>query len=185
MPDETKAVVSPPSPSPVSAAKPSTETTDTTVTVTSADGRVTHTGPKVEEPGKGNLASYAKNDARMQPGFCETDETTGLRVIHPAANPQQVNPIHDSEHESAATAEAKVLVDKGATAKEKIEATAKSNEAEGAPSAIATKAQEQAVKDDADLRKKVEGREEARKKSAEAASAKASSPPEPVPAKIS
>jgi hypothetical protein len=110
--------------------------------------KVTSTGPAAEDPSKAALASYEKNAERMQPGFCETDETTGLRVIHPAANPQQVNPIHDEAHEAAATEEAKVLTDKESTPEEKIEATAKSNEAEGAPSAIATASHEAAVESD-------------------------------------
>lgn len=130
---------------------------------------VHHTDPKAEDPAKAQDASRQANIARMQPGNVETDATTGQRVIHPAANPQQVNPIHDDEHEAAAVAEAKVLTDKEATPLEKIGATEKSNEAEGAPSAVATAAHEQAVKDDQKAREEIEAQEKRRRDAAKAA----------------
>lgn len=75
-------------------------------------------------------SSAQENANRMVPGHVETDETTGQRLIHPAANPQQVNPIHDDEHEKAAVKEAAILTDPDSTHKEKIAATKASNAAE-------------------------------------------------------
>ena len=83
------------------------------------------------DPIKAQLESAQANSDRMQPGRVETDATTGQRVIHPAANPQQVNPLSDKEHENAATKEADVLVDQDKSAREKREATAVSNLAAG------------------------------------------------------
>ncbi|MBA3833936.1 MAG: hypothetical protein H0X34_19020 [Chthoniobacterales bacterium] len=141
----------------------------------SAPTTVTPAVPKknLSDAEKTVLGSYEYNNTRMQPGYCETDPTTGLRLIHPAANPQQINPIHDDAHEAAATEEAAVLTDKTSTHREKIEATERSNEAEGAPSARAIKAQNLAVVDDAMKRQKVEQKEEERKQSLQAAADKA------------
>lgn len=128
--------------------------------------------PKAAE--KAYIASAKANSDRCQPGVVETT-SSGQRVIHPAANPQQVNPLHDPEHEAAAVNAAHVLTDKEATPAEKNEAVAKSNEAEGAPSAIATKAHEQAQKDDRKHNAALLAREEERKKNAAAAHKKANS----------
>lgn len=123
------------------------------------------------DPSKAHLASVKRNVSRMQPGSVETDPTTGQRVIHPVANPQQVNPISDAAHEKAAVSEAKVLLDKKATPHQKRAATEKSNAAQRAASE-----RKAAAKAKKPSRKK--SRPRARRKS-RAATAPATPPPGP------
>lgn len=127
-----------------------TAATSSTVDTTGQDARKAH------------LESVSRNSKRMRPGVVETT-SSGQRVIHPAANPQQVNPIHDDEHEAAAVNAAKVLTDKKSTVAEKNEAVAASNEAEGAPSALAQKMHDLAVKEDEKHNKRVREQEKTRK----------------------